>query len=127
MIKKCRYCQSKVIYTKNNYGWIYKCTKCNAYVGCHKNTQVPFGTLANKELRTYRTYAHKYFDILWRYKKKRCNDNYARHKAYAWLAKEMKINKNDCHIGYFDIDQCKQVIDICKPYVEKILKNEKEN
>jgi hypothetical protein len=127
MIKKCRYCGSQVIFTQNKFGFIYKCIKCDAYVGVHKKTQVPLGTLANKELRHWRGMAHIHFDLLWKYKKFEMKDKNGRHKAYAWLAKEMGIKKNDCHIARFDIDECQRVIEICLPHYKKILKKIKEN
>lgn len=122
MIEKCRYCGSKVIFTKNKFGYIYKCSNCDSYVGVHRGTQVPLGTLANKELRHWRGMAHKYFDILWRHKKIVHNDKNGRHKAYKWLAQEMGLTKNECHIAKFDIEECKTVVALCEPYAINLLK-----
>lgn len=36
----------------------------------------------------------------------------SRSMAYANLAKEMNIDVEDCHIGMFNINQCKQAIEI---------------
>ena len=44
----------------------YYCEPCNAYVGCHKNSRKPLGTLANKELRELRIRTHEIFDPLWK-------------------------------------------------------------
>lgn len=60
---KCPYCggnskliDSKLIYGRS-YGMFYACEnypECDAYVGTHKGTVWPRGTLANEELREYR-------------------------------------------------------------------------
>lgn len=120
-MKECRYCKGEVkfkdsscIYNKS-YGMIYICTSCGAYVGVHKGTSTPLGSLANKELRLYRKEAHKYFDNIWR-RKKKTGDRYARSKAYKWLSNKMKLPPNKTHIGMFEIDQCKKVIELCRPY-----------
>jgi len=86
--------------------WV--CDPCGARVGCHKGTDSPLGTMANHELRTFRQQAHTAFDPKWR------KTNKPRSKAYAWLAKKMRISTSNCHIGSFNIEQCKQVIRICQ-------------
>ena len=46
----CRYCGGKVILTDSvriygkDYGDIYLCTTCNAFVGVHKDSGKPLGT-----------------------------------------------------------------------------------
>lgn len=82
----------------------YRCEPCKAYVGCHKNSGKPLGTLANRELRDARSKAHMFFDKLWRFSWSRMS----RSAAYRWLANAMKIPKEECHIGMFDLKQCKQ-------------------
>jgi len=81
----------------------YSCSGCDAYVGTHKGTVKPLGRLANKELRKAKSAAHRAFDPLWKLK------NMTRKEAYSWLAKELGIKKEDCHIGMFDVDTCKHV------------------
>jgi hypothetical protein len=121
--KTCPYCNlptqyldSKAVYGKS-YGMIYLCKSCDAWVGVHKATGKALGRLANKELRQWKQEAHKYFDPLWQRKMEDgLTKSKARHKAYAWLAKEMGMSIKVAHIGMFDVDQCKQVVEICKPY-----------
>lgn len=118
IIKNCPYCNSKVLYKETSiivygrdFGPIYHCSKypkCDAYVGCHKQTDIPFGQLANRQLRLWRRNAHLHFDVLWK------NKIMKRKEAYRWLSKQLKINYNDCHIGLFDIKLCKKVIHICQ-------------
>lgn len=114
---RCPYCgsntklvDSKLIYGKS-YGMAYVCENyptCDAYVGTHKGTIWPRGTLANKELRNYRKKAHMLFDSLWR------SEGISRTKAYKWLAEKLDISFEKTHIGYFDLEMCLKVIDICK-------------
>lgn len=88
--------------------WI--CRDCNAYCGCHKGTDRPLGTLANKELRHWRKQAHSFFDPLWMHGK------LSRGDAYGLLAKDLGIPKNECHIGSFSADQCRGVVAFAKRY-----------
>ena len=86
----------------------YLCEPCNAYVGCHNGTDEPLGRLANAELRQAKMWAHKFFDAIWKSGKMK------RKQAYEWLADKLEIEIEDCHIGMFDIDMCKKVVEICK-------------
>ncbi len=110
----CEYCGGKVIYTDStviygrSYGMIYLCTNCNAYVGVHKGTKKPLGTLANTVLRNKRKEAHQAFDALWKTRR------LSRSEAYLWLSKQMHLPKHRTHIGYFNVVQCEQVIQICR-------------
>jgi len=108
----CPYCNqsaelkdSSVIYGKS-YGLIYICFPCNAYVGTHRGTNTPLGTLANSELRKLRKQCHSIFDIKWK------SGKMSRFEAYVWLSKQLKIDINQCHIGMFDVDQCKKVMEV---------------
>lgn len=87
--------------------WFYLCKACSAYVGCHPNTKNSLGRLANAELRKWKSIAHKAFDPLWR------DGHMKRSEAYQALATEMDIEKKDCHIGMFNVEQCKKVYAIC--------------
>jgi hypothetical protein len=127
----CPYCGAKTelidsayIYGKS-YGMIYICKPCDAYVGVHKGTDKALGRLANRELREAKKKAHYYFDQIaktmlinqiWR---KWIPDISNRNKAYKWLASQMGISENVCHIGMMDVAQCQQVIEICKRYISK--------
>lgn len=110
----CPYCGNKSMFHKTSthiyrrdYGPVYDCRPCNAYVGCHKTTGNPLGTLANAELRKWRKQAHSMFDPLWK------SGKISRGKAYSMLASKLGIDKEKCHIGMFDIEFCKRVIDLC--------------
>lgn len=121
--KVCPYCNkdarlvdSAVVYGKS-YGLIYFCEPCRAWVGVHKGTENALGRLANAELREWKKQAHALFDPLWNRKMKQgISKKRARAKAYKWLAGELGIDPKRCHIGMFDVDQCRQVVQICKQY-----------
>lgn len=83
----------------------YRCRPCDAYVGCHKDGK-PLGRLANRELRRWKSEAHAVFDPLWK------SGNMDRHRAYAWLAEKLGLPREKTHIGMFDIDMCKKVIEV---------------
>lgn len=72
-IVRCPYCGGTAILRDASYvygnkskgGKAYVCSHypaCNSYVGVHKGTTMPKGTLANKELRQKRIRAHRIFD-----------------------------------------------------------------
>lgn len=97
-----------------DHGPVYICQPCQAWVGCHKGTKQPLGGLADKELRHWRRSAHYGFDRLWSAKMRRdgCSKREARQAGYRWLAGQLGIEADDCHIGMFDAETCKRVVKI---------------
>ena len=98
--KICPYCgnpteyvDSSVIYGRS-YGMIYLCRDCRAYVGVHKGTDQALGRLANAELRE------------------------AKKDAHLWLSIQLGIPREICHIGMFDVKDCKRVVELCKPLIK---------
>lgn len=86
----------------------YMCEPCDAYVGTHRGTRKPLGTLANANLRRLRNQAHTAFDPLW------SNEGgMPRKAAYAWLAQSMGLRDDECHIAMFNEDQCRMTIKLC--------------
>ena len=108
---------SSAVYGRN-YGPIWACRPCEAWVGCHPGTFSPLGTPANKALRTARQKAHGAFDRLWRAKaaRERISRSKARKKGYAWLAEHFGVAPKNCHIGWMDEEQCRRVVDLCAPF-----------
>ena len=99
---------------------MFLCRPCKAYVGTHKASGKALGRLADNELREAKKEAHFYFDQIaktslinkiWRKHIPKTNN---RTKAYMWLSRQMGIEKDLCHIGMFDVDDCKKVVEICK-------------
>lgn len=115
----CPYCggyaslrTSKIIFGVDR-GPMYICDKypaCNSYVGAHKISLKPLGTPADGELRMWRKRAHQVFDPLWQSKPRKR----ARPLEYRKLANYLGIEVESCHIGYFDVEMCKQVLEYAK-------------
>lgn len=110
----CRLCgaECKVVNNSTIYGkpygewpWAVLCTGCGAYVGLHPFTAIPLGTVALAPLREARKAAKRAFNPLWRN-----GAAMTRTEAYAWLAGELGLPVNECHIGWFEIDQCNAAI-----------------
>jgi len=125
---KCNYCGEQaelvtgdVVYPHREdlaHLKLWVCNDCDARVGCHGNSDKPMGNLANTELRLARSLAHQSFDPIWK-------GNYkSRTNAYSWLAYKLKISKEKCHIGMFDISTCNKTIAICNEYYNKRILDE---
>lgn len=131
----CPYCGTEAVlhessakfYHGRNYGPVWACEPCGAWVGCHPGKTVPLGRLANAELRKAKIEAHAAFDPLWKRKfRKRVKERgpeyrkgWARGSGYKWLAGQLGIDRKDCHIGMFDVETCKRVVEVCRPYLQR--------
>ncbi|MDP7849504.1 zinc-finger-containing protein [Acinetobacter baumannii] len=117
----CPYCSSPSVFIQSKR--IFRCDPCDAQVGVHKHNNQPLGSLANTDLRQARKKAHSYFDPLWRLKMEResLSSTKARKSAYEWLAAEMGLSVEECHIGEFNEGQCQEVMRICKPYIRNVM------
>lgn len=114
----CDYCGKEAKFAKGSEVYphrpdladknFFRCAPCDAYVGCHPGTRRPLGRLANAELRRAKMAAHAAFDPKWKGK------TMTRSQAYAWLAHQLSIPPNSCHIGMFDVDMCERVVLACK-------------
>ena len=130
--KTCPYCNGVTLYVDSaevygeSFGMIYLCRGCAAWVGVHEGTDIALGRLANEELREWKKLAHKSFDKL--FIESIINKIYPiyimgvtnREKAYIWLAEQMGIQKEFCHIGMFDVDECKQLVEICEAAINSM-------
>lgn len=91
--------------------WV--CWACDAWVGCRRGTDEPYGELADEELRYARIAAHKAFDPVWQ------NGLVSKREAYAWLASELGIAPADCQLGLLSLSDCLRVREaVCKRYGE---------
>lgn len=116
------YCpSSEHVYRGVDYGPIYQCAGCDAWVGVHRGTLRALGRLANKELRQAKQRAHAAFDPLWQRVMERDGlPKYrARGRGYKWLAEQMGLTREQMHIGELDVDQCAKVVEICKSLRKK--------
>lgn len=109
--RACDYCgkaaafsqSSAHLYRGKDYGPVWECRPCEAWVGCHPGTKKPLGRLANKALRMAKMRAHSAFDPLWK------SRLMSRTTAYRKLAEAAKMSPKDCHIGMFDVATCERV------------------
>lgn len=113
----CRYCGGVVelcnnseVYGGRSFGdwpYCYLCRACGAYVGLHPDTDLPLGTLADRDLRTKRKEGKTAFYAL--IKKK----NWKRDDAYAWLSETLGVQPSQCHWGMFEAEHCDKAKEIC--------------
>jgi hypothetical protein len=96
---------------RNRLYWA--CLPCAAWVGCHTGSARPYGTPANARLRKARARTHAVFDLIWQ---PRGGDQMEirrrRQKAYRWLAQQLGIATDDCHIGALTLEQCERAIEV---------------
>lgn len=114
----CPYCQKRTVLLNGQELYPHRrdlvkklfwvCEPCGASVGCHPGTKRPLGRLANAMLRKAKMEAHGIFDKFWKY------GRLTRAEAYRWLAKELDLTRETCHIGMFDEAMCKKVVEVCK-------------
>jgi hypothetical protein len=121
MKKICPYCggnvslkDSSIIYHGVSYGNVYICENygqtCSAFVGVHKGTIIPLGTIADYDLRQLRKECHSHFDKLWK------EGKMTRKEAYHWLHQSMNLSKRQAHIAKFDTKLCLDFLDLIKRY-----------
>jgi hypothetical protein len=119
--QRCPFCNSRVSLIDSakvfgySYGFIYLCDaypKCDARVKCHPRTIIPMGTLADRELRRWRSLAHRKFDPLWQ-----SGVFSSRQAAYKWLSKAMRLPLERTHVAMFDIRQCQRAITLIEVFV----------
>ena len=117
---KCQYDNAEVVlfmdssflYHGHDYGPVWVCTECKAYVGCHPGTTVPLGSVANAELRLLRKQCHQQFDKMWKHQ------GCSRLRAYEILSRMMRIDNP--HIGEFNIEQCQRLLSILRNSIQMI-------
>lgn len=93
-------------------GVVWACFECDAWIDIHPDSAKlkPMGRLANAELRAAKHTAHEAFDELWKW------GIMSRPDAYAWLSEEMGLPLAACHIGWFDVTDCKRVVAIMRDF-----------
>lgn len=102
--------------------WFWRCGMCpDTYVGCHGITKRSLGRPANSELRAARTILHnERVDPLWKnaissvgYQPEDPRAiviirNTARARVYQFLGYKLGLEKEDCHIAMFTLDECRR-------------------
>lgn len=124
----CPYCGSPTqlvedteVYGRSFGSKCYVCKPCGAWVGCHKGTDKALGRLANKELRELKHQAHEAFDPLWK-------EGYVpRHVAYEILSTAYRLPIEQTHIGMFNEDLCRKVIQLSNVLIKYLKSSPKIN
>lgn len=111
-LKEAHWCDNKEVYGRSfgRSSMCYYCKRCDYYVGCHNNSQKPLGVMASKETRKLRMKCHSKFDEFWRY------NFVSRDDGYLWLQRQMKKNEDEAHIGMFNEEDCKKLLELLKSY-----------
>lgn len=128
----CRYCGGATVASiikkvRRDDKAVRICWDCDAWVGCHEETGVPFGMVAKEDLRRARILAHEYFDPIFKSGLVKIlmpgfiKDTSWRQKSYIWLASQLSIPVDECHIGMFDIDFCVKTAAICNFEMKRFL------
>ncbi len=89
------------------YGDYVECLGCGSRSKANAQGD-PMYPLADYETRRLRIDTYYYFDQLWR------GAAFTRTKAYAWLATELELRSEQCHIRMFDVTTCQRAIALCK-------------
>lgn len=112
---KCNLCGGKVIYNqaskdKSVSGFVYYCTECHAWVGTYPHDkEIAYGPLADFDTRKKRAEIHDWFDKLW-------HNHEERELLYGKLAKELGLEKEDCHFGNMDGEMLDKALVIIKKW-----------
>lgn len=125
---KCPYCRSSahlrpasLVYgdhAEDPNAKLYVCDRypaCDAYVAAHRDTLLPMGTLADRQLRRKRMEAHSSMDRLVR------SGLMNRKQVYRWLQLQMGLPESEMHIGKFSEFRCQKVIELCNSFLQGCL------
>lgn len=96
--------------------YLYVCSHypaCDSYVGVHRKSHKPLGTLAGRELRGKRIRAHRVFNRLWE------SGMMQKWQAYKWMEAKFGLNSSQAHIAKFSEYMCDKLIAVC----EQIMQN----
>ena len=101
------------IHTKDRTAKLYVCSRypaCDAYVAAHKDTLLPMGTLADRNLRRKRMEAHSALNRLI------SSGLMNRKQAYRWLQIQLGLPESETHIAKFSELRCQKVISLCRAF-----------
>lgn len=96
--------------------------RCRDGHGGRRKRHTPIDT----ETFRFRQLAHEAMDPFWdraafSYRARR------RRGTYAWLRRHMRLPESECHISKFSIEQCKQVIELCRQARAGIIDSPREH
>jgi len=132
--KRCPYCKSKTDYSKSSaevyngqdFGPIFICRPCKAWVGAHKDREEPMGMVCKSDDKLSRVITHAYFDPLWQPASK-YQIFKTRAQAYEMFAREMKLPPALAHIGCLTISECVKLQAICKRLLKEKMSHKYED
>lgn len=119
---KCGECGAPMRLKTSRFGLFYSCRTwpaCDGTHGAHPDGE-PLGVPADKATKLARRRAHELFDQLYVRR-----GRMSRSDAYAWLAKRLKLTKDECHIGRFDVARCERVVAVVKERLDRGFKNDR--
>ena len=125
----CPYCgglaglrPAEYVYGERNLNpdnYLYVCSgypSCDSYIGVHKKSMRPMGTLANGDLRHKRIEAHRALNKVVQ------AGVMTKHGAYIWLQNRLCLREKDMHIGMFSEYRCEETIRECNILMEQYAK-----
>lgn len=123
-ITTCHYCSGEVKFVCNDeiygrtygdwpYAYLCQNNECRAYVGVHSGTEIPLGSLADKDTREARKYHKASFLRLLKVR------NWNRNGGYAWLSKKLDLPRSETHWGMFDAQTCMKAGEICRKAIKQ--------
>lgn len=92
--------KSEYLYVCKNY------PECDSFVWTHPNTKIPYGNLANAELRRKRIFAHDCISSIVKLRMM------SRNTVYRWLSSCLGYRRKYTHISQMNDVMCEKVIDI---------------
>lgn len=112
-IVNCPACRVPMKLDYGRFGPEYKCS-CGRGIRAHFSNNKPMGRPADPKTRRLRSLAHEAFDKIWSNYDGSLSLEYTRRLSYNWLAAQLGIHEDKCHIGAFNDWTCSKVIEICK-------------
>ena len=83
-------------------------SRLRRYVAAHRDTLLPMGTLADRNLRRKRMEAHSALNRVI------ASGLMTRKQAYRWLQVRLGLPESEAHIAKFSELRCQKVIDLCR-------------
>ena len=130
----CPYCgglavlrPAEYVYGERNLNpdnYLYVCSgypSCDSYIGVHKKSMRPMGTLANGDLRHKRIEAHRALNKVVQ------AGIMTKHGAYIWLQNRLCLREKDMHIGMFSEYRCEETIRECNILMEQYAKTNRSS
>ena len=126
----CPECGGRMWIKGSRFGLFYGCENfpgCKGTHSAHADGR-PMGVPGDGPTKIARHKAHRDFDRLWlgadrlyttvhgrnRARAKKTIIRTARRRAYEWLAIQLGLGFDDCHIGNFDLETCQRVVEVSK-------------